>query len=39
MGFKLGSETGNHAVNGEIRKKLRFNKQSGESICAWNTSY
>ena len=31
MGFKLGSETGNHAVNGEIRKKLRFNKQSGES--------
>ena len=31
MGFKLGSERGNYAVRGEIKKKLRFNKESGES--------
>ena len=30
MGFKLGTERGNHAVNGEIRTKLRFDKQSGD---------
>ena len=30
MGFKLGSERGNHAVSGEIRTKLRFHKESGE---------
>ena len=29
MGFKLGSERGNHAVGGEIRTKMRFGKQSG----------
>ena len=29
MGFKLGSERGNYAVNGEIRTKLRFQKESG----------
>ena len=29
MGFKLGSETGNYAVGGEIRKKLRFSQESG----------
>jgi hypothetical protein len=31
MGFKLGTERGNYAVNGEIKTKLRFNKQSGDS--------
>ena len=30
MGFKLGTERGNHAVNGEIRSKLRFKKESGD---------
>ena len=30
MGFKLGSERGNHAIGGEIRKKLRFHKESGD---------
>tara|TARA_R100000458_G_scaffold10760_1_gene8519 strand:- start:338 stop:772 length:435 start_codon:yes stop_codon:yes gene_type:complete len=30
MGFRLGSERGNYAVNGEIKTKLRFNKQGGE---------
>ena len=29
MGFKLGSERGNYAINGEIRTKLRFQKESG----------
>tara|TARA_R100000781_G_C4061770_1_gene121274 strand:+ start:82 stop:504 length:423 start_codon:yes stop_codon:yes gene_type:complete len=29
MGFKLGSEKGNYAVNGEIKTKMRFNKESG----------
>jgi len=31
MGFKLGSETGNYAISGEVRKKLRFNRESGEN--------
>ena len=31
MGFKLGSERGNHAVGGEIRKKMRFGKESGDA--------
>ena len=30
MGFKLGTERGNHAVNGEIKTKLRFHKESGD---------
>ena len=30
MGFKLGSERGNYAVNGEIKTKMRFGKQAGE---------
>ena len=30
MAFKLGTERGNYAVNGEIRTKLRFNKESGD---------
>ena len=31
MGFKLGTERGNYAVNGEIKNKLRFNRSvSGE---------
>tara|TARA_R110002012_G_scaffold126247_1_gene278104 strand:+ start:184 stop:606 length:423 start_codon:yes stop_codon:yes gene_type:complete len=29
MGFKLGKERGNYAVNGEIKTKMRFGKQSG----------
>ena len=29
MGFKLGSETGNYATSGEIRKKMRFSKEDG----------
>ena len=29
MGFKLGSEKGNYAVNGEIKTKMRFGKDSG----------
>ena len=29
MGFKLGSEKGNYAVGGEIRKKMRFSQESG----------
>ena len=30
MGFKLGSERGNHASGGEIKTKLRFGKQAGD---------
>ena len=30
MGFKLGTERGNYAVNGEIRTKMRFDKESGD---------
>ena len=30
MGFKLGTERGNYAINGEIRTKLRFHKESGD---------
>jgi hypothetical protein len=30
MGFKLGSERGNYAVNGEVRNKLKFRQQSGD---------
>ena len=29
MGFKLGSERGNHAVSGEIRTKMRFGAEAG----------
>ena len=29
MGFKLGTERGNYAIKGEIKTKMRFNKQSG----------
>ena len=29
MGFKLGKSRGNYAVNGIIRNKLRFGKNSG----------
>ena len=29
MGFKLGTERGNYAVSGEIRTKMRFDKESG----------
>jgi hypothetical protein len=27
MGFKLGSERGNYATNGEIKTKMRFGKR------------
>ena len=30
MGFKLGTERGNYASNGEIKTKMRFGKQAGE---------
>ena len=30
MAFKLGTNRGNYAVNGELKTKLRFGKQSGE---------
>jgi len=26
MGFKLGSEKGNYAINGEVKSKMRFDK-------------
>ena len=29
MGFKLGSERGNYATNGEIKTKMRFGKNYG----------
>ena len=29
MGFKLGSERGNYAINGEIRTKMRFGQEAG----------
>ena len=29
MGFKLGSQKGNYAVGGEVRKKMRFGKEAG----------
>ena len=29
MGFKLGTNRGNHAVSGEIKTKMRFGKESG----------
>ena len=30
MGFKLGTERGFEVVNGEIRSKMRFHKESGD---------
>jgi len=29
MGFKLGSQKGNYAINGEIKAKMNFGKNSG----------
>ena len=29
MGFKLGSERGNYAINGEIRTKMSFGQEAG----------
>ena len=29
MGFKLGTNRGNYALNGEIKTKMRFGKQAG----------
>ena len=31
MGFKLGTNRGNYAVNGEIKNKMRFGKESGDA--------
>ena len=31
MGFKLGTSRGNYASRGEIKTKMRFGKQSGDS--------
>lgn len=31
MGFKLGTERGNYAVNGVLKNKLRFNRESGDT--------
>ena len=31
MGFKLGTERGNYAVSGEIKTKLSFDKESGDT--------
>jgi hypothetical protein len=30
MGFKLGTERGNYAIGGEIRTKMRFDKEGGD---------
>tara|TARA_R110002012_G_scaffold306103_1_gene510602 strand:- start:49 stop:480 length:432 start_codon:yes stop_codon:yes gene_type:complete len=30
MAFKLGKEKDNYAINGEIKKKMRFGKESGD---------
>ena len=30
MGFKLGTERGLEAIGGEIRTKMRFDKESGD---------
>tara|TARA_R110002012_G_scaffold90963_3_gene221908 strand:+ start:213 stop:626 length:414 start_codon:yes stop_codon:yes gene_type:complete len=30
MGFKLGTEKGNYAVNGELKTKLKFHQESGD---------
>ena len=37
MGFKLGSETGNYAVSGEIRKKMRFSQEAGSDASVPGT--
>ena len=37
MGFKLGSETKNYAVGGEIRKKMRFGKEAGSDASVPGT--
>lgn len=37
MGFKLGSETGNYAVGGEIRKKMRFSQEAGSDASVPGT--
>ena len=37
MGFKLGSERGNYAVNGVIKNKLSFGKESGSDASVPGT--
>jgi len=37
MGFKLGSEKGNYAVNGELKTKLRFSQEAGGSASVPGT--
>jgi hypothetical protein len=37
MGFKLGSEKGNYAVGGVVRKKMRFGKEAGSDASVPGT--
>jgi len=37
MAFKLGSEKGNYAVNGEIKTKMRFGQQAGSDASVPGT--
>jgi hypothetical protein len=37
MGFKLGSEKGNYAVGGVIRKKMSFGKEAGSDASVPGT--
>ena len=37
MGFKLGAEKGNYAINGEIKTKMRFGKEAGSEASVPGT--
>ena len=37
MGFKLGRERGLKVVNGDIRNKMRFNKETGDNVSVPGT--
>ena len=37
MGFKLGTNRGNYAINGEIKTKMRFGKQTGSDASVPGT--
>ena len=37
MGFKLGKERGNYAINGEIKTKMRFGKEAGSDASVPGT--
>ena len=34
MGFRLGSERGNYMVSGEIKSKLSFDKEGGDTALS-----